>query len=786
MSESDKIKAVWAESAWRETDRNLRKQIDYLNTLIDNLNEIFYTYDADGIITFGNQKTCDSLGFKLDELIGRHILDFVPLEDRGRVRQEMAKRLIGGEPGSYEQRVNKKNGNLCLFRLNVSPIKEDGKIVGGMVLAEDITERAEAEEALRVSEEKFSRAFHSSAQVVTLNAAKNGRYIDVNDSFVELSGFSAEEAIGRTTEELGMWVYPEERRQFIENLWQERSVRNFEMSFKDRWGGIRVTLLSADIIIIDGEDVILGVTNDISVRKKMEQDLAAEKERLAVTLGSIAEGVIAANDQGEVVLINEIAETLIDWPNRSAIGQQLSDVFKVSYDLHKEGSNLVKTVLNTKKVLDLNECILQGKDKQNLVLSLSAAPMKDISGGIVGVVLVFRDVTDKKRIDQELQKAGKLESLGVLAGGIAHDFNNLLTIILGNSTLIRELASGQDSILEYLNEIEKGTSQARSLTQQLLTFARGGDPVKQTVYLADLVGNTATFALSGSNVRADFDLPSDLWPVDIDEGQIGQVINNLVLNATQAMPNGGLINIKAWNEVITENSDLPLANGKYIRLSIKDRGVGIQEELKSKIFDPYFTTKSSGSGLGLATSYSIIKNHKGYISVDSVVGEGSTFFVYLPVAGNQTEKVKKVEKGPVLGQGRVLVMDDDRQVLDVLGRMLCAIGYETVMTADGSEAIDKYLEALTGDQAYDVVVLDLTVPGGMGGGETIIKLREIDPNIKAIVSSGYCNDKIMAEFDQWGFKGVLPKPYGIKDLSEVLSRVIRGDNEERISDSQIE
>lgn len=776
MSRTGKKTERPAEWALRETEKNLRKQVDYLNTLLHNMNEIFYTYDANGIITFGNQKACDCMGYKMEELVGKHVLDFVPPEDKEKIKREIMIRIERGESGSYQQLVIRRDGTRRLFRLNASPICEEGKIVGGMVLADDITERAQAEEALRVSEEKFSKAFHSTAQTVTITTVKEGRYIDVNDTYVTLTGYTAEESIGRKSSELGIWENDEARSVFIERLKRERSVKNYELRFRNRWGDNVISYLSADIIVVDGEELILAITTDITHHKRMEEDLAAEKERLAVTLGSIAEGVIAADEEGNIVLINEVAETLIGWPTGEAVGQKLTDVFRIiGPDSAKPTKNLVKTILKTKKVLELDNYILMGRDDQNLLVNVSAAPMKDLDGRVMGIVLVFRDVTEKNRIDQELQKASKLESLGVLAGGIAHDFNNLLTIILGNTTLIHELAAGQDSIMNHIIEIEKGIAQARSLTQQLLTFAKGGDPVKQTVYLSELVRNTTMFTLSGANVRCEFSLPPYLWPADIDEGQIGQVINNLVLNATQAMPNGGLISVKAENVEIKANSDLPLPAGRYIKLSIQDRGVGIQEGLKSKIFDPYFTTKINGSGLGLATAYSIIKNHKGYIGVDSVVGEGSTFNIYLPATRDKTENIQSTERETVTGHGRILVMDDDRQVLDVLGRMLAAIGYETDMTADGLEALDKYAEAVNSNWGYDAVILDLTVPGGMGGGETIKGLRQIDSGVKAIVSSGYSNDKIMAEYEQWGFRGVLPKPYGIRDLSEVLNRVIHGD-----------
>ena len=362
--------------------------------------------------------------------------------------------------------------------------------------------------------------------------------------------------------------------------------------------------------------------------------------------------------------------------------------------------------------------------------------------------------------------------MGVLAGGIAHDFNNLLNAIMGNIDLaVMDLDPG-DRIHESLSRAEKAVLRAKDLTQQLLTFSKGGAPIKKEASISELIRESADFAIRGSNAKCGFDLPEDLWKVEIDLGQMSQVINNVVLNGIHAMPGGGQIYIRAENIVIGNDSP-ELRHGKYVKVSIKDTGSGIPKEHLPRIFEPYFTTKHTGSGLGLATTYSIIKKHDGHIEVASDIGKGTIFSVFLPAfSGIAALNPLPVEKLSKKGRGRVLLMDDDDMVRTTTSEMLRRIGYEVVESAEGNETLEKYKTARNSGEPFDAVILDLTIPGGMGGKETILKLREFDPGVKAIVSSGYSSDSIMANYLQYGFSGVLTKPYQTKDLSSVLQKVI--------------
>lgn len=519
----------------------------------------------------------------------------------------------------------------------------------------------------------------------------------------------------------------------------------------------------------------IDLQREIDERVRMEEEIIAEQERLDVTLRSIGDGVITTNTQGEVVLMNKIAEDLTGWSQEKARGLRLPEVFNIINEKTRQTvPNPVDQVLQTGEIVELaNHTILIAKDGAELIIADSGAPIKDRKGNIIGVVLVFRDITLKTKIEQELQKANKIESLGILAGGIAHDFNNLLTAILSNLSLaMLDLDSGSE-LYQILTEIDNASLQARDLTQQLLTFSKGGIPLKATTDIVDVIKNPAVFALRGSNVRCQFNFAEKLWPVDIDRGQIGQVIHNLVLNATQAMSKGGEIHISAENLKIREQESIPLKKGDYVKISVRDHGIGIPHKYFQKIFDPFFTTTQKGNGLGLAISYSIIQKHDGYINLESELGKGTTFFIYLPASTKQVDATEEDNTPLPKAKGRVLVMDDEEFIRKSIKKMLKRLGYEVEVAIDGEEAIELFKHSRMNGSAFDVLIIDLTIPGGMGGKETLENLQEIDPDVRAIVSSGYSNDPVMANYEDHGFSGILSKPYKITDLSQVLESVLK-------------
>jgi len=390
----------------------------------------------------------------------------------------------------------------------------------------------------------------------------------------------------------------------------------------------------------------------------------------------------------------------------------------------------------------------------------------------VKTTTIIQDITEKKRLEEELLKAQKLESLGVLAGGIAHDFNNFLSGIMGNISLAKLGVDQGEDITESLDEALRVASRASALTRQLLVFSKGGAPVKKTASIAEVLKDSTVFALRGSKVKCEFNIAEDLWPVRVDIGQFSQVIHNLAINAVQAMPQGGTIHLHACNATLKDQSGLPLEPGRYTKISMRDEGLGIPREHLEKVFDPYFTTKHKGSGLGLTMTYSTIHAHEGHIAVDSEMGKGTTFLIHMPASYEELVVSSDREAQLIKGDGKILVMDDDEAIRDVTEKILRELGYEVCCASDGAETIAHYQNAARSGRPFDAVIMDLTIPGGMGGKETIRQLLSIDPQVTAIVSSGYSNDPIMSDFEGYGFSGVATKPYRIEKLSWVLHDVL--------------
>lgn len=405
-------------------------------------------------------------------------------------------------------------------------------------------------------------------------------------------------------------------------------------------------------------------------------------------------------------------------------------------------------------------------------------PMKHASGGIHRVIGIAQDVTERKKWEEERLRGAKLESLGLLAGGLAHDFNNLLTAILGQLSLAKYSMDSSNPLFYRISEAEQASFRAQDIARQLLTFSKGGAPVKKTVSLREFLEENVRLVLAGSNVRPIFQISEELWPVNVDVGQICQVIHNLVINARQAMEEGGDCIIQGDN-VFGDEADISslgqttFHSDQWVQISFIDQGIGISKENLQKIFDPYFTTKSRGSGLGLATSYSIVRNHGGMLSVKSELGKGSVFSLFLPAIPNVKMTSDVPDRRINLGQGKILIMDDEIQIRKVLGEMLETCGYSYQTAKDGEEALSLFSQAQAIGDPFSAVILDLTVPGGVGGKDVIHKLLTIDPQVRAIVVSGYSNDPVLANYQEYGFKGRVAKPFNLFDLSAVLTSVLQ-------------
>lgn len=516
----------------------------------------------------------------------------------------------------------------------------------------------------------------------------------------------------------------------------------------------------------------LGLLNvRLSVAERQIRELVernqtrAQLQSCAASMGNIlentADGFFAVDGEWKITHFNRKAEQLLGRKRERVIGQELWSSFPELADTLFETN--YRRVMADQIVVEFEASDEQGRNW----LEVLAYPSND------GVSVFFRDVTERKRVEDERLTTSKLESLGTLAGGIAHDLNNILTVISGNIGLAQiEAPSDCGTLLSFLSKAGQAAQHAAHLSSQLLTFSKGGAPLKKITAVASLLSQAAEFSLYGSNLRADIHVAQDLWKAEIDSGQIEQVINALVLNAREAMPHGGTVRLGARNVELEAGAVMQLPPGRYLKVSITDRGNGIPEELTTKIFDPYFTTKPDASGLGLSISYSIVKKHGGVLQLEESSNEGSTFAFYLPAserAGNALDQLPV--RSARFNHQRVLVMDDEAAIRDLTSQLLGTLGYEVTAVPEGLEAIRVYERALRRSERFQAVILDATVRGGLGGIATIERLRELDPNVNAIICSGYSDEAALAQFLAYGFRAALPKPFTRGELAEALQQM---------------
>jgi PAS domain S-box-containing protein len=503
------------------------------------------------------------------------------------------------------------------------------------------------------------------------------------------------------------------------------------------------------------------------ISNEKEKELAIKAREWEHTFNSISDMVVILDRDCRIMKANKAAIAFL--------GADTELLGRNCYELHHQ-DGLRPEACSCRDTFDVGKSATSEfyEPRFGRFVEVSTSPIFNAEGRVASAVHITKDITWRKKMEEELIRTRKLDSLAVLAGGIAHDFNNMLTIILSTTALAKMYAKDDAKVISKIEEAEREILRTRDLTNQILTFAKGGAPVKRLSSFPELLRDTVEFCLKGSNVGCELSLTEGLWAAEIDRVQISQVVCNIVINGVQAMPAGGTITVSALNTVIDERTDLPLKPGKYVRIDLKDRGLGIANEHLPSVFDPFFTTKAGGSGLGLATSYSIVKKHSGYIDVKTRPGEGTVFTVYLP-ASAEVHAPEPAQPAPELrGGGRVLLMDDDEALRANVAEMLETRGYDVETARNGEEAIILYKRALAHSRPFEAVVLDVTIVGGMGGKDCIGHLLKIDPGLPGIVISGYSEDAVLAEFSRYGFKDALPKPFTIEELQERLQGVMAG------------
>jgi len=626
------------------------------------------------------------------------------------------------------------------------------------------------------SELEFRTLFDHSYDAIFL--IRDFVIIDSNKKTLNLFGYTKEEIVGKSPMYLSPTIQPDGSDSYKKGMQKMNDTLKgipqfFEWTHTKKSGTNFDAEISLNRIVIDKETYVQAIVRDITEQKKTKDMLLLTQ----FTIDHASESIFWIRSDGGIMYTNEASIELLGYSHEEYKSMAIYDIDH-DFNIEKSAEIWRRAKKDGHFRFESRYC---KKNGELLPVEVTANYVKYQDKHIVACFV--RDITkqklaetEKRRMEEERLKMNKLESIGMLAGGIAHDFNNILTTILGNISLAKiYLKNDIKKVDAKINEAEKALFRARDLTQQLLTFSRGGVPVKKTILLEPLIKESVLFALRDSSVQVNFNISEDIFPTDVDEGMIGQAINNLIINAVQAMPDGGSIDV-AVDNIILENKTtiegLQLEKGSYVKITIKDHGIGISNEHIAKIFDPYFTTKEKRTGLGLATTFSIIQKHGGHITVNSELGIGTIFNIYL-VASPEHITINRKTNKPVYGQGKILIMDDDEDILNIAGEMLSTLGYEVEYAKNGVEAIDKYKKMLEQNNPFDLVIMDLTIPGGMGGKDAIKGLLALDRHVKAIVSSGYSDDPIMGNHTEYGFVGVALKPYKLNELSEIVQKAIK-------------
>ncbi len=693
--------------------------------------------------------------------------------------QELLAIWEGRDALTMEKTYRMRGGEIIML-VNWSANRVEGRLDYSSVrlVFTDVTEMKRAQRALHESEERYRSLFETTPNPMYIFDVETLRILMVNEAAVARYGYSRAEfgdmtvldlrpsdeatRLRRSMDDFRAAKSPEPRGAHAAGLWRHRC--------KD--GTILIVEVFTHSLVFNGRQCVLSLPFDITAKLATERALRDSEARYRELFENAVGGVYRATPEGRFISVNPAMARLYGFDNSAemlAWNEREHD--GLSYAFEDEHRRFFELIDRQGKVENFESRIVD-RHGGTLWVSENSRAVRDVDGRLLYYEGFVTDITARRRLEHELMRSSKLEAVGILAGGIAHDFNNILTVVLGNVTLAEMDTANDSSVRRMLHDAKRATLRARDLTQQLLTFAKGGDPVRAAIALPELLRESAEFSMHGAKSRCEFDLDPDLWPANADKGQLGQVVQNLVINAVQAMPQGGLVRIRAGNCSLLAGSVGALPAGDYVKITVSDTGAGIAPEHLNKIFDPYFTTKQQGSGLGLATVYSIARKHQGHIEVESRLGVGTTFHLWLPAAEHAEKVVPPMPEAPAALRVKVLFMDDEEPIREMAQMFLGRLGSEVVCAADGAAAVEAYRAALEIGQPFDVVVMDLTVPGGMGGREAMERLLKLDPQVCAIVSSGYSRDPVLGSYQRHGFRGILPKPYGLDQLRKVIAEVL--------------
>ena len=765
---------------FQATLAELRASEARFQQMVNSIEDVLYSVDGhSGEFQYRSPAFERMLGYTQADITaggGREkLLAQVIQQDQFAWQQKLFQQLQAGQTRIRSERWESwwrcKDGSLKCIEDHWFPVQDATGLSCTNGVLRDVTERKRAEAALRASEEHNRTILHAAMDGIW-RVDLQGRLLEVNKAYCRMSGYSEQELLSMSIPDLESAETAAATAAHIQKI-REHGEDRFESRHR-RKDGIVIDVEVAVQFRDADEGSMVAFLHDITNRKQAEEALRASRNLLEGIINAIPVSVFW-KDRNLVYLGCNAAfarDAGFTDPN-DIVGKDDYQMGWCEQADRYRGDDRVVIESGSPKLLV--EEPLTAPEGKTLTILTSKMPLRNSQGEISGILGVYQDITRHKRDEAELQKMENLQSVGVLAGGIAHDFNNILLGLFGNISIAMDELSKEHPSYAPLEEAEKSMSRAVRLTKQLLTFAKGGDPVKEHVSLADMVEEVARFDLTGSSVNLVYHPAENLWSVEADRGQLQQVISNLAINARQAMPKGGRLIVSLENADFSEASISTLSRGRYVKVIVQDEGVGINPKVIDHIFDPYFTTKPTGSGLGLATVWSIINKHGGHIGVVSELGKGTVFTFYLPAAASLQSaeaKPQAAEGLPPASPAKILMMDDEEAISRLAVRMLKPCGYTVTTAPNAQETIELYKQALETGAPFELIIMDLTIPGGRGGKDVIKDLLALDPHVRAIVSSGYAGDPVMANPAAYGFKGTVAKPYTARTLREAVSRAL--------------
>ena len=715
-----------------------------------------------------NEMFVNLSGYSREDLLGHSSAELNFWENPSDRTQLVEMTRTNDTKRSLEMSYRRKDGSIRICNASPQPI-DLGNVPCMLTVLEDITEQLEIKERIKSSEEKFRTLFDHAGDGIYI-ADMKGTIIDANPMASDRLGYSHDEIVGMSFTEFIAHDDIPGVVAGLKELWSTGSTFR-ELSGLSKEGKRIPAEINGQTITISGAKALLVTSRDITERKEAERALRNEKERLDVTLNNINEGVIVTDLKGVVVLANISAAVLLEKQKEELLGIRLQEVYRLQDPTTGEETESAITATLRTGLVSTTYRVPFKSEAWKMLINESASPIFE-GEKMVGAVLAFHDVTIEKNLEEEIAKAARLRTIGTLAGGIAHDFNNVLTIIMGNVELTRKSGMSRSEADKWFNDMSHALERAKDLSNQLLTFSKGGAPVRKYIELEDLVNETIGDVFDAHDVHYEVKFPHNLGKVNIDEGQIKQALLHIMRNAREAMPQGGLLDVSAVHSYV-DGESIFLAPGEYVHVRIKDSGTGMPVSELNHVFEPYFTTKQNHTGMGLAVAYSIVKAHNGHISIESETDMGTTVHIYIPSVKMEPPMEQSPDGSlPQKCSLKVLVMDDEEMIRDVASEMLMDLGHSSDCVYGGQEALEQYANAMASGSPYDLVIMDLTIPNGMGGKDAIAELLKIDPGAKVIVSSGYSNDPVMSDYRNHGFRYVLPKPYRMREFETAINQAM--------------